>query len=459
MVQNKQIIRRETIFISKATPEDDEFVLWLAPRLEAVGYNVFADILSLEGGDRWRKKVTKTLQDKAIKMLLCCRDSTLEKNGVQEEIGIAEDLAKQLEDPRFIIPLRLEKFKKLFGIGELQYVDFTRSWAHGLRDLLDTLNKQGVPRSTDQIVVNPNWENYKRRLAISVEESPEVLISNWLRIVQIPDTIHYYQPVDAVSHILMEKTCREGKFPAEMWERGFFSFATPEEISQDFGNVGKFIASSTIELPEFINNGSHVVHIRSREAKNLVSSMFRKSWGSFCHEKNLDKHIFANNQAGFYVTSNQVPIGKRVSWGNQGKRRSAMLHNIAREKIWCYGVSATFHFWPFPHFRLKSRVLFADPETNSIFDDAKKQHLLRRSICKGWRNKAWYGRLMAFLELLSGGSGYIELPLSESSILKIEATPVRMQSPVTTNLPNAMSDDAEEQDVSTFGTLVLKEGI
>ena len=35
-------------------------------------------------------------------MLLCCRDVTLNKNGVQEEIGIAEDLVKELKDPRFI---------------------------------------------------------------------------------------------------------------------------------------------------------------------------------------------------------------------------------------------------------------------------------------------------------------------------------------------------------------------
>lgn len=50
---------RDTVFISKATPEDDEFVLWLAPRLEAAGYRVIADILTLEPGDRWRKEVTR----------------------------------------------------------------------------------------------------------------------------------------------------------------------------------------------------------------------------------------------------------------------------------------------------------------------------------------------------------------------------------------------------------------
>jgi len=36
---------RDIVFISKATPGDDEFALWLAPKLEAAGYKVFADIL------------------------------------------------------------------------------------------------------------------------------------------------------------------------------------------------------------------------------------------------------------------------------------------------------------------------------------------------------------------------------------------------------------------------------
>ena len=68
----------------------------------------------------------------------CCRDSTLAKEGVQEEIGIASDLVKALKDPKFIIPLRLEPYKKLFGIGELQHIDFVRGWAEGLAKLLAT---------------------------------------------------------------------------------------------------------------------------------------------------------------------------------------------------------------------------------------------------------------------------------------------------------------------------------
>ena len=42
---------RDVLFLAKA-PNDNEFALWLAPKLEAEGYRFFADILTLEPGDR-----------------------------------------------------------------------------------------------------------------------------------------------------------------------------------------------------------------------------------------------------------------------------------------------------------------------------------------------------------------------------------------------------------------------
>ena len=100
---------RDTIFISKATPGDDAFVLWIAPRLEAAGYKVFADIFDLDAGDEWRGKLTGALQTRAVKMLLCCSDETLARRGVKEEIAIAEDLTKQLGDANFKIRFREER--------------------------------------------------------------------------------------------------------------------------------------------------------------------------------------------------------------------------------------------------------------------------------------------------------------------------------------------------------------
>ena len=130
--------------------------------------------------------ITETLQDRAVKMLLCCRDSTLAKEGVQEEIGIASDLAKILQDRKFIIPLRLEPYKKLFGIGELQYIDFVRGWAEGPVKLLATLKQQKVSRNESTIRISPNWEGYRLRGAKTLRNEPERLTSNWLRVASAP---------------------------------------------------------------------------------------------------------------------------------------------------------------------------------------------------------------------------------------------------------------------------------
>ena len=43
-------LTRDSIFISHANPEDNEFTVWLGARLTATGYEVWADVLRLRGG-------------------------------------------------------------------------------------------------------------------------------------------------------------------------------------------------------------------------------------------------------------------------------------------------------------------------------------------------------------------------------------------------------------------------
>ena len=121
------VSKRTMLFISKATPGDDAFALWLAPRLEAAGYQVFADILELDTGDAWRTKLTTTLQDEAVKMLLCCSNETLRRQGVLQEIGIATDLMRRIPDLNFIFPLRLRDYQPVFGIVDLRE---SGRWTH-----------------------------------------------------------------------------------------------------------------------------------------------------------------------------------------------------------------------------------------------------------------------------------------------------------------------------------------
>lgn len=131
-----------------------------------------------------------------------------------------------------------------------------------------------------------------------------------------------------------------------------------------------------------------------------------------------------------------------------------MLRNAAGGRVWQYGVSATPAFWPYPHFKLKARVLFAElasgNRAGAVIGDSDEQHRLRRTICKGWRNNAWHGRLMAYLELLAGEAPCIAVQLSGTSAITLDRRPIPFTSPVTTVLPDMMEDDAEETDDSTL---------
>jgi hypothetical protein len=442
---------RHVVFISKGTPNDDQFVLWLAPRLEAHGYSVFADILTLKAGDSWRREITDILQDKAVKMLLCCSEVTLNKTGVQEEIGIADEVGKRLKDNNFTIPLRLSRHRKLFGIGELQCIDFEKGWAAGLADLLDALAKLGVPRDPT-ITISPAWEAYRRRFAVKLENSSERLTSNWLRIMAVPDTVRYFQPSGAVNIGAMGRACSSFQFPAETHLRGFFSLASLGDVLTGFETVGKFEIEREVPFQQFFERGIPDF-IQPREASNLLISMMRRSWENYCRAKGLAPYTYAA-ATGFHASEGIIALGKKVPWGRQGERRSAMLRNKAQGKIWQFGVSGNPLFFPFPHFRLKARVLFAaggGESVGEVFKDKKLQHRFRRTVCKGWRNKQWLGRLLAFLELLSGEEATIKLPVGSDRHVKLDATPVLFTSPVSTVLPNILQDEDEEHDNDTLG--------
>lgn len=442
---------RETIFISKATPGDDDFVLWLAPRLETAGYRVFADIMRLEGGDEWRGKLTAALRDDAVRMLLCCSDKTLARRGVKEEISIAESLTGKLEIPNFIIPLKLESFDAIFGVAGLQYVDFSEGWARGLTALLTTLEKQCVPKAGDGLI-QPAWAQYQRRMAITVERSPEILTTNWLRVLGIPDEMSLLVPRNTCDERKLAKLTRSCALPTVPFGRGLLTFASPMELEEHFETIGPLVEDTVIDVATFIADGVEALSIKPREAKSIMNNLLRQAWESHCKSRGLFMREYSSGVS-FHVDESMLGIGKRVAWGTQGQRRNSMLRNKAKGKVWEYGVSAVPSLFPFPHLKLKGRVLFSDigeKDSTVIIADKRTQHRLRRSVCSGWRNKAWHGRIMAFMELLAGESPYIDLAVGSGGSITLDAMPIQTTSPVTAQQQFRQDEDAEETDQSTI---------
>lgn len=442
---------RDVLFISKS-PHDAEFTLWLAPKLEAAGYRVFADILTLEPGDRWRKERTLALRNRAAKLLVLCSDETLANEDVSDDLAVAIDLAAELGDAKFIVPLRLKTHKKVHGLGDTVSVNFTKGWAEGLEHLLETLQRQKTPRSeTPQI--NSNWEIFRRRGAVTLSAQPERLTSNWLHVSEAPDSLNYFEPVGSIDRSSLSRALPGMPYPVVTNGAGFLSFASADEINTTLSDVGRFEVKKSLELRAFVAEGYPRLGITRQVASNAVFSIFKVAWAKYCMARGLVEYRYSTN-SGFHVSPDGVKLGQRIPWRRQREQRWSMLRNAAKGHIWAFGLTAIPSFAPFFHFKLKARVLFSveNPDGSELrLDDAKRQHRLRRSVCKGWRNKQWHGRLLAYLEYLSEESAYLRLPLASDQYLVLDATPVLFTSPISTALPDQMDDEDEEQDASTLG--------
>jgi hypothetical protein len=270
--------------------------------------------------------------------------------------------------------------------------------------------------------------------------------------MEMPDVIRYYEPTGAVEQAAMFRVCGTFKYHAEPYLRGFFSFAEPHVVNEGFEGVAAFTITHEINTLEFLREGWPDKSLRPREATNFILSISRKAWQATCQSLGLLCFAYSKNP-GFHISKDQARIGQRIPWGTQGEKRSSMLRNKAKGHVWNFGITALPAVWPFPHIKLKARVLFsaiAGDEAGLVIGDKKKQHRLRRSVCKGWRNKQWHGRLRAFLELLCGESSAITLLVGENEHIRVESVPLFFTSPVTTELPDQIDDEDEEIDSSTL---------
>ena len=215
---------REAIFISHAAPEDNPFTIWLGAKLSALGYEVWADVLRLKGGDDWQRKLEHALRHRACKMLLVANPNAVQKQGVRNEIQIASDVARKLQDNAFIIHLGMGPFEAPFLIAHAQYIDFTRGWARGLSELLETLQETyHVPRNTrDGEAI---WRDIQFLRAKTLTHQPERLISNWLLIDGLPNKIRYYEFKGQISERRAQAAMKDAPWPLKPFRRGFLSFA------------------------------------------------------------------------------------------------------------------------------------------------------------------------------------------------------------------------------------------
>lgn len=442
---------RSAIFISHANPEDNEFTIWLGSHLSAAGYEVWADVLKLRGGEDWARKLEKALREKAFKVLLVGTPLGVQKQGVRNEIQIASEVAKKLEDNAFVIPLRLQQYDSPFQIVQAQYIDFMNGWGQGLKELLQALDEYKVPRlqSSNAESVN-NWRGAQLAKARIVQQVPESLISNWLRISEWPNAIGYFEFQGAGAEEQVKRLIASCKWPVVPFARGFFSCADTADFRSENGTPLPISREKAWWPKHFIENGDHDRSINSRDARNIITQITQSALENKFRDSNLTKYEFSAGVTGWWIPSGLIQDDKvSFKWdqGPSGRRHLVGEVTVGGSKYkWHFGASG--RPWvsdTSSYVRIVSRVIFSGDGITAL-DDPKYMHRLRRSVPKSWRNPRWRDMLLAFLFWFSKGERYIHLETGSTSGVKLEVPPISMICPISVSQEDVeLSEDIDSE--------------
>ena len=442
---------RQALFISHASPEDNAFTLWLGAKLTALGYEVFADLLRLKGGDDWERILETAIREKAAKFLLVATPHGVQKQGVRNEITIATETAKRIKEDAFIVPLRLAPFDAPLQIAHAQYIEFSKGWTQGLSDLLTLLMEAAIPKPGDKANA-ALWQGVQLKDARAISSTSERLVSNWLPIEAVPERIVFYDFKGGISVGAAGKAIKESRLPLVAFNRGFLSFAPMHQLQDYFGPNLPLERIDDWLTDDFLEAGWPDRHILVGDARAKFTDVARQSLDAFFQAKGLQSFEVASGRSrlAWWPTAGRATVKKlRFAWpdGPSGLRQ-IVGHSMKRGFYWHYGVSCWARTAPVRHIRVAGRVVFTSDGANPL-GDAKRLHRLRRSFCKSWRNAKWRDLLLTFWYWLADGASLIEVPMGEGATMRICLPPMILDASFgidTADDSVETSDEEEDED-------------
>ena len=423
----------KTIFISHATPADNQFTLWLALRLIALGYDVWYDLQKLsKGGDFWAE-IEAQIRTNTCKFLLVQSKISNSSDGVLKEIALAQKVKKARGDANFIIPLKIDPELSYDDINvdviRLNSIDFTESWAKGFMDLQKALTDQGCPKAGNKSSLSTIVDRMTNANQTPVRKD-EIYDSNWFAIINPPEYLFFY-PIEKVK-------VETSGFPiltykhhiVTFWELDNLPLTLKEQITSTSNGY-------QLKMSDYMSDDDKTEFIRPNIYRKLYVGVLSK--------------VFDYNMCRFsgiksYSKSNHISF-----WYPEGvieKNRVGRIHLVGKHKQyhWHFAISGSVKLFPSPLLQIRSHVLFSADGKN-IESSEVVQHRTRRAIGKCWWNKEWRTKLLAFIMSLEGdvGSGNFTLKEGLNEAVKISCTPVQFISNISYAEPGHEAEEELEE--------------
>ncbi|TAN31358.1 toll/interleukin-1 receptor domain-containing protein [bacterium] len=449
---------RDAIFISHATPEDNDFARWLGSKLELAGYKVWHDLARLKGGDYFWDKIEAAIRNDSFRFVAVVSKVAVGKQGVKDEWAVAGTIERSV--PGFVIPVRIDDI--LFGdvpisLHRKNLLDFTGGWHKGLAALVDTLEEAQAPKVTSlDPALARHWLPALKEGAVVKTDVKETLDSTWLPILLLPPAIETARILGKDREIKVTEANR--KLPWFEHEDRIVGFATGADLVSLMAKSVMLQASNAADTSTFINEGSTLgdKKVTWWEARKRVGNLVRQAWELAMEVKGFASVYQSGGRRIFYVTPELTGgRSKYVHYEDfDGKKRIKALNGRSEKHgaCWAYGVAMVISFDDPWRVELRHAVIFTDDDGKPL-EDALRSHRLRRGFCKSWWNEQWRTLMRAFLWLASEGQAELLLPVGSGRSITLGSTPIQFDAPcglsdVEQTVDADPVDEVDEEDLA-----------
>lgn len=438
---------RNKIFISHATPEDNDFTIWLASRLELLGYEVWIDKNGLIGGEKFWETIDNVIRNETVKFLLVYSKNIFQKDndgnpiagklkdGVYKEYSFAESIGKQNSINDFIVMMNIDpsNYNLFIGADRLNQIPFYENWANGFKQLEKKLQKDNVPKTPQETQTDfGSWYEQQFVSNNGITSKNELYYTNWWAINKLPEYYYLYQfqsPEQAaaiaeqfldfpISKITNYLSSFEEKYEFTVSQNDNTCAIKPQNI---------FKIKITDVLIGFESN-SFPTH---RDSENHFKKLLKETFHKIMKNRGMFWYEMSNKRlAYFYTPANLSSLKTKFQYPHRKKNQFKTKNLIGKHKSlgqWHYAVSVKPIFSPILGFSLRSHITFTSDgfnvwknDKNEI--DTDKIHSQRRAKGKRMFNEEWRDLFLAFLNALKK-EDKIEIALSSNFVLEMPVIP------------------------------------
>ena len=428
------------IFVSHANPENNDFARWLTLQLGKQGYPVWCDLTRLLGGEDFWSDIEGAIRDGTAKFVYVLSRDSNQKDGPLQELSVALATARQKGQKDFVIPLRIDDLPYQdinIQLNRLNAIDFSESWAVGLRQLLEKLELDRVakdPRFTPDSVAA--WWTGEYGPGYAVLRETEEYLSNWFRIESLPESLF----VHALPSFVTFDELKVLPFPFRKVGSLLICFVPAVDVDPYLSSGVRIIESWEVDTLTFLNGLDGDVRIGSEECHRVLVHLLRWGWQRFVRSAGMWERRRKRSSL-FFVPLGVLRRGRvavPTAAGSSNTWRTLVGYRSIgsrgdKERVkryWHFAVNPWIAFKPFPMFQLTPSIVFSMDGRKPIADTSRA-HRHRRSQGRDWWNPEWRDRTLGMMWWLAGREPEIVLPLGPGASATVSSQPVSFSSPVS----------------------------